>query len=57
MKFYLWRTLATSWQSPEFLDSDIFNYPKIKSSDLTLHTTVKIGGEDYEVMFMDIDED
>lgn len=32
-------------------------YKKVKSQTLHLHTTVKIGGEDYEIMFMDFDED
>ena len=31
------------------------SYEKIKSQDITLHTTVKILGEDYEVMFTDLD--
>ena len=31
------------------------SYEKIKSQDITLHTTVKIAGEDYEVMFTDSD--
>lgn len=45
----------TDW-GLEILDFDKDFYKKAKSQTLHLHTTVKIGGEDYEIMFTDIDE-
>ncbi len=54
--YWLKAKYDTDW-GLEILDFDKDFYKKAKSQTLHLHTTVKIGGEDYEVMFMDIDED
>ncbi|MBQ8679222.1 MAG: sel1 repeat family protein [Treponema sp.] len=50
------RNFTTLLSANEFLKIDMAkDLEWIKSKTLTLHTKVKIGGEDYEVMFTDLD--
>ena len=50
------RNFTTLLSANEFLKIDMAkDLEWIKSKPLTLHTKVKIGGEDYEVMFTDLD--
>lgn len=53
--YWLKAKYDTDW-GLEILDFDKDFYKKAKSQTLHLHTTVKIGGEDYEIMFTDIDD-